>query len=169
MPLGIAKILYINILEILKLVKKIRNKNQTVSFNQIMKNAFKIFILFCYSLVSLFLSMDDILTLQDMPIMYQNCKEHQQHDISSLDFITDHLINIDGIFYKHNHEGEQEPHKDFHFTHRHSVTIYFQELKKIEFNNVNPILENKIIIFKYIKLNYSFNPFNSAFRPPIIA
>lgn len=113
--------------------------------------------------------MGDFLTLQDIPKMYQSCQEHEHHDISSLDFITDHLINIDGFFNKNNNENDQKPHKDFHFTHRHSVAIYFQELKKIEFYNANPILKNKIIIFKHIKLNYSFNPFNSALRPPIIA
>ncbi len=76
-----------------------------------MKSAFKIFILFYYSLVTLFLPMGDFLTLKDIPKMYQSYKEHEHHNIRLLDFITDHLIITDGFLYKHNYEEEQKPKK----------------------------------------------------------
>ena len=41
--------------------------------------------------------------------MYKHCKSTEDKDMTPLDFITDHLINIDGIFDKHDNEDEQKP------------------------------------------------------------
>lgn len=132
-----------------------------------MKFTLKFFILFYYSLGTIFLPMSDFSTLQDIPKMYQSCKEHEHHDMSPLDFITDHLINIDGVFDKHDNGDEQKPHIPFHFHHNQTVTLYFQEFRNFEFNNYKPVLESKIVTFSYKKSIYIFNPINSVFRPPI--
>ena len=122
-----------------------------------MKSAFKIFILFYYSLGTLFLPLGDFSTLLDIPKMYQSCKEHEHHDMTPIDFITDHLINIDGMFDKHENGDEQKPHKDFHFTHRCNITLFFQEFKSFEFKKSNLILYNVFVNFNYKKSIYIFN------------
>jgi hypothetical protein len=134
-----------------------------------MKSAFKIFILFYYSLVTLFLPMGGFLTLKDIPKMYQSYKENEHHNIRLLDFITDHLIITDGFLYKHNNEEEQKPQKDFHFTHRHLVNFYVQEFKNFEIKKLNFIEKNISIISNYKKSFYIFSINHFIYRPPIIA
>ena len=134
-----------------------------------MKSAFKIFILFYYSLGTLFLPLGDFSTLQDIPKMYQSCKEHEHHHMIPIDFITDYLINIDGLFDIYYNDYQQKPHKDFHFTHRHSITIYFQEFRNFEFKKPNFFVKNATTNSNYKKLIYIFNINHFIFRPPIVA
>ena len=49
--------------------------------------------------------------------MYAHCKTTEDKDLSVLDFISDHLINIDGLFDAHNNGDHQKPHKPFNFNH----------------------------------------------------
>ncbi len=55
--------------------------------------------------------MGNFSVLKDLPEMYRHCKETEDKDMTPLDFITDHLINIDGLFDKHEHGDEQKPHQ----------------------------------------------------------
>ena len=133
-----------------------------------MKSAFKIFILFYYSLGTLFLPLGDFSTLQDIPKMYNNCKEHEHHDMTPIDFITDHLINIDGLFDKHDNGDEQKPHKNIDFTFSNfTATLFFQEVNTFEFKSIKVTIENSIVISNYKKAIYTFNHTPSIFRPPI--
>ena len=48
--------------------------------------------------------------LNEIPEMYHHCKSTEDKDMTPLDFITDHLVNIDGLFDKHENGDEQKPH-----------------------------------------------------------
>jgi hypothetical protein len=78
-----------------------------------LKRAFGIFLLTFYTLGTFCLPMGDFAFLQEIPEMYSRCKATEDKDISPLDFVTDHLLNIDGIFDKHDHGDEQKPHQPF--------------------------------------------------------
>src|SRR5437868_5797201 len=54
--------------------------------------------------------MGDFSALKDLPGMYRHCKATEDKDMTPLDFLTDHLVNIDGIFDKHDHGDAQRPH-----------------------------------------------------------
>ena len=53
--------------------------------------------------------------MSDLPEMYRHCKTYEDRDMTPLDFITDHLVNVDGIFDSHDRGDEQKPHNPFTF------------------------------------------------------
>ncbi len=132
-----------------------------------MKSAFKIVIVFYYSVGTLLLPMSDFSTLQDIPKMYTSCKEHEHEDMTLLDFITDHLINIDGIFDKHDNGEGQKPHKHFHFNHNNTLNLFFQEYSTFEFKPNTFRIETVVLVSNYRKSIYSFSHIYLNFRPPI--
>lgn len=67
-------------------------------------------ILMYFSLGSLLLPMANFTLLPQLPQMYQECKTHEHPDMNAWEFITDHLVNIDGVFDAHEEGDEQEPH-----------------------------------------------------------
>ena len=54
--------------------------------------------------------MGDFSSITDLPAMYRNCKATEDKDMTPLDFITDHLVDIDCIFDAHENGDEQKPH-----------------------------------------------------------
>jgi hypothetical protein len=62
--------------------------------------------------------MGDFAVLADLPAMYQHCKSTEDKDMTPLDFMTDHLVNVDGLFDKHQNSDEQKPHVPFHKNHK---------------------------------------------------
>lgn len=64
----------------------------------------------------------DFAVLPNLPAMYAHCQATEDKDLTVLDFITDHLINIDGMFDAHDNGDEQKPHIPFNFTH---LTLVF--------------------------------------------
>ena len=48
--------------------------------------------------------------LADLPAMYTHCKATEDKDMTPLDFITDHLVNVDALFDRHPAGDEQRPH-----------------------------------------------------------
>ena len=66
---------------------------------------------FCYfALGSLVLPMGNFALLPQLPQMYQHCKTHEHPDMDAWEFITDHLVNVDGIFDAHENGDDQKPH-----------------------------------------------------------
>jgi hypothetical protein len=117
---------------------------------------------FCFG--TIFLPNGDFSVLKEMPEMYQNCKQTEDKDMTFVDFITDHLINIDGCFDNHDKGDQQKPHK---------YTFHSQ----VHFQICNPI-QNIEFVNKTVSI-YSNNDFNfyqssnsdcyksSILRPPI--
>ncbi|MFX3625995.1 MAG: hypothetical protein ACN6I4_01425 [bacterium] len=54
--------------------------------------------------------MGNFALLPQLPQMYEDCKKHEHPDMNAWEFITDHLVNIDGVFDNHEDGDEQKPH-----------------------------------------------------------
>ena len=135
-----------------------------------MKKIAHIFLLIYYTFGTIFLPMSDFSTLNDLPKMYEHCKATEDKDMTVIDFVTDHLVNIDNLFDNHDNGDEQKPHKTVDVTIHHTVCQMFQEIKTIEFkNNTQFVSYNQLKISNYKNSLYSFNIMASIFRPPIVA
>lgn len=131
-----------------------------------MKKAIYIFLLAFYSFGTLCLPLGDFSVLQDLPQMYNHCKTTEDKDMTPFDFITDHLINIDCIFDKHDNGDEQKPHTPFQFHYSKIQTTFV--VSQLEFSISKPILsKNKLPI--YSEIFYHSEYIFKIFRPPILA
>jgi hypothetical protein len=131
-----------------------------------MKKAIYILLLVFYSLGTLFLPLGDFSFLQDLPQMYQHCKTTEDKDMTAFDFITDHLINIDSIFDKHDNGDEQKPHTPVQYQSLQQQTIYL--VNEFEIPSTKPIsLKNKFP--DYPEIFYSSDYIFKIFRPPVFA
>ncbi len=132
-----------------------------------MKNILQLFLITFYSLGTIFLPMGNFSVIGDLPKMYAHCKATEDKDMTALDFVTDHLINIDSLFDKHDNGDEQKPHKGIDITIHHITNIFFQEIKNIEFKSNKISISNTVLIPDYENSIYFHNPIFSIFRPPI--
>lgn len=120
-----------------------------------------------YSFGTIFFPMSDFSVIGNLPKMYAHCKATEDKDMTPLDFVTDHLINIDSLFDKHDKGDEQKPHKNNDFTFHHSTTCFFQEVNTIAFNNIKLLISSTVLIPDYENSLYFHNLIFSIFRPPI--
>lgn len=133
-----------------------------------MKNFLQNILITLYSLGLVFLPMSDFSVIRDLPKMYDHCKETEDKDMTAFDFVTDHLINIDSLFDKHENGDEQKPHKSIDYTLHHSGSFFFQEIRHMEFKSDKIVISSSLLISDYKKSMYAHNPLFSIFRPPII-
>ena len=131
-----------------------------------MKKAIYIFLLAFYTFGTLCLPLGDFSVLQDLPQMYHHCKTTEDKDMTPFDFITDHLINIDCIFDKHDNGDEQKPHTPIQFHHSQIQTIYV--VQQFEFSISKPV-PSKNKSPKYSENIYFSDYISKIFRPPIFA
>lgn len=107
----------------------------------------------------------DFSVIADLPKMYQHCKATEDKDMTPFDFIKDHLMNIDGLFDKHEDGDDQKPHSPIQFHNQHTQTIFVIQqfkgsfTKPIAFKNNFPI---------YTECFYYSDYTPSVFRPPIV-
>lgn len=97
--------------------------------------------------------------------MYRNCKATEDKDMTPIDFLTDHLINIDCLFDKHGNGDEQKPHAPYHFHHQKMQNYYSTQEFKATGNNIS-ISQTEIPIYK--EHLYRSNYLSLIFRPPIV-
>ncbi|MBX7094726.1 MAG: hypothetical protein K1X56_08400 [Flavobacteriales bacterium] len=96
-----------------------------------MQKAILYLLLSFYSLGVFLLPKGDFSYLAELPEMYHHCKSQEDKDMTWVDFISDHLINFDGIFDAHNHGDEQKPHKGI----EHKIVIpsvYIAQSNKVD-------------------------------------
>ena len=96
--------------------------------------------------------------------MYNHCKSTEDKDMTLIDFITDHLINIDRLFDKHDKGDSQKPHAPVNFHQTISASNYI-------------LYENRLITSPVKTVNCSYTDYykniviadftNSILRPPI--
>lgn len=67
-------------------------------------------ILLYFSLGAMLLPMGNFALLPQLPQMYEHCKTHEHPDMNAWEFVTDHLVNVDGVFDSHSDGDEQKPH-----------------------------------------------------------
>lgn len=97
--------------------------------------------------------------------MYQHCKATEDKDMTPLDFITDHLINIDGIFDKHDNGDEQKPHTPIQLHRTLAQTIFVMQQFKVSLQKPLPQKTDFPIYTEGFYFS-DFIPF--VFRPPIV-
>ena len=110
--------------------------------------------------------MGDFSMLNELPEMYSHCKATEDKDMTPLDFITDHLVNIDGLFDKHENGDKQKPHSPIQ-NHHHGITIvsfinyYSFSITPVLSAEVEPLIS--LINFSPSKI------ISKLLRPPIMA
>jgi len=127
-----------------------------------MRRALWILVLPCFLMSILCLPEGDFSLLTQLPALYQHCKATEDPDMKFIDFITDHLINIDVIFDKHLAGDDQKPHKPFKFRFfQHTISYMAGNLLT---NLATPLIEFKRLNGTTVKsfhsryLVYIFHP-----------
>jgi hypothetical protein len=117
-----------------------------------------------YSFGIFCLPLGDFSLLTQLPEMYQHCKATEDKDMNIVDFITDHLINIDGMFDKHQNGDDQKPHTPFPFHHVQDLGYSSHLLKQ---SLVQPVLHFcKPVTYKEDR--YSSDYIFKIFHPPAV-
>lgn len=76
-----------------------------------------LFFLSLYYLSGNILLQGNFAALQELPDMYAQCKTEEDPDMNLFDFVTDHLLNLDGLFDAHGDDDHQKPHQPVPFHH----------------------------------------------------
>jgi hypothetical protein len=103
-------------------VEKLKPKN---AVHQPVNKLICHFLIGFYSLGTLLLPLGDFSFLSEIPQMYRSCQSTEHADMNAFDFITDHLVNIDGLFDKHQNGDDQRPHKSHPVQHRSVSFVSF--------------------------------------------
>jgi GTP-binding protein EngB required for normal cell division len=122
--------------------------------------------LYYWAFGMLILPMGDFSLLKDLAHEFRNCKETEDKDMTMIDFITDHLINVDSIFDKHDNGDKQKPHTPIHDA-QHNTIFPFEINHKINVVKATVFVTIKTT-FNYEKNNnYSYNYSTPIFHPPL--
>ncbi|MEH6763518.1 MAG: hypothetical protein V7655_03375 [Aequorivita antarctica] len=112
--------------------------------------------------------MGNFSVLANLCEMYSHCKTQEDKDMTPFDFVTDHLLNLDGMFDKHDNGDEQKPHNPLQ-TQNHSQITLFQFISPFTFKTATfKSIEPKEIIYSSENLSIS-NYVSKVFHPPITA
>jgi len=131
-----------------------------------MIRSLSIFLVIYYFLGSVFLPQGNFSVLPNLSEMYAHCKATEDKDMDLVDFITDHLVNFDGIFDDHDHGDEQKPHSPLTVNLlKSALDIYF--LKFTEYVFVE-FLQREIKLNDYLSCFYKSDFKLLIFRPPIL-
>jgi hypothetical protein len=68
----------------------------------------------------------DFSLLTQLPALYLHCKETEDSDMEFIDFIKDHLINIDALFDNHPAGDDQKPRQTFQFHNLQHTIAYIK-------------------------------------------
>ena len=105
-----------------------------------MRRLLSILLFACFAISLVCVPEGDFSLLSQLPTLYHHCKETEDIDMNFIDFITDHLINIDGIFDKHLPGDNQKPHQPFQF---HNVHEFVYVASYIQTNLTTPVHQLK--------------------------
>ncbi len=123
-----------------------------------------IFLLTYYLIGNLCLPQGDFSSLTELKEMYDHCKATEDHDMTVVDFITDHLINFDCLIDNHNKGDLQKSHTSLQY--HHQAQNYFLTKKFIVDTEVCSVSKEDLPTFQ-VRIYYS-NFRSSVFRPPIV-
>lgn len=132
-----------------------------------LKKAATILLLSYYSFGIFCLPMGDFSRMAELPGMYQHCKE-EDPDINILDFVGEHLMNLENIIDHFEHDEEQDkneqPHQPYHFAASAAETMYI--FSPATFNHNIPA---EIIVTAYFSHHDNSKPqfaCTEIFHPP---
>lgn len=128
-----------------------------------MKRLFSIFLSFYFFFGVSFLPYGDFSTIEKLPECYAHCKATEDNDMTPVDFITDHLINVDCLFDKHDNGDHQKPHQPFEYSHSLYVAIGLPPIR------VSIDIPERFEIFvRSDQSFYEFQFISSPFHPPSV-
>jgi len=102
--------------------------------------------------------------LADLPTMYAHCKATEDKDMTPLDFITDHLVNIDALFDSHPAGDEQRPHSGK--GQQHTGVQPYTPLSKPLLSGTTMSLAPTVLLRGEVPDGYHFEFSALVFRPP---
>jgi hypothetical protein len=109
--------------------------------------------------------MGDFSLLTDLPEMYRHCKATEDKDMTAIDFITDHLVNIDELFDNHQNGDEQKPHQPIQNNHHGLTTASFISEFTFSITQFQPTIEKPLFSsVNFFRSDY----FSKIFRPPTV-
>jgi hypothetical protein len=124
------------------------------------------FLLVFYSFGTICLPLGDFSVLADLPQMYHHCKTVEDKDMTPIEFVTDHLLNIDGVFDGHQHGDPQKPHQPLQHNHPSQTVCSFSTTYNIAHTE---IIEKRIKPILY-RTDVILSDYTAKiFRPPIQA
>lgn len=130
-----------------------------------MKQGYTILLLIYFVAGAIMLPLGDFSVLPSLPSMYRHCKTFEHPDMTPVEFITDHLINIDGVFDKHEGDDDQRPHNPEGEGYTIAHIFYLIPMGQ----NVPRDVELPITVkWKPSVVNYQDGVKPSVFRPPIV-
>jgi hypothetical protein len=122
------------------------------------------FLLIFFSIASLCLPMGNLTMMQNIPEMYSHCKSTEDKDMGPLDFITDHLLNIDALFDNHDKGDEQKPHKPIQLETHCQPFVFVISTIILSIEPFYPsLIKHNFQYENYYKLGF----LSEVFRPPI--
>lgn len=92
-----------------------------------MKHALAVLFVSFFVAGLIILPQGDFRILGSLEAMYVHCKSTEDKDLTPLDFITDHLLDLDCIFDQHDHGDEQKPHTPIPASHFQNTTWYLAQ------------------------------------------
>lgn len=114
-----------------------------------------------YSIGSIVLPSADFSIIPHLQELYTHCKETEDPDMNMADFITEHLMNLEG------HESEEEEGERPHEPFDHKVNSSFSFFVYHPVTEISQVTaSNSIRIVTPGKI-YSFDFVGNIFRPPI--
>lgn len=128
-----------------------------------MERSFGLCLLICYTAGVLVLPGGDLGIMAELPAMYRQCKATEHHDMTLLEFVTDHLLPFDSMVDPHPPGDQQRPHKPMH--HRAGTNPYAPLTKPpTAMATVPSALPQEQL--PELRALYHFDPLVAVFRPP---
>ena len=123
-----------------------------------------IFCLIYFLIGTLILPLGNFASLPNLPEMYRHCVATEDKDMDAADFITDHLVNIDCIFDKHEEGDEQKPHQASAFN--NTLQQLFVNLPQVNWQIQKPLIVQSQNI-SFVASVYHSEYRSEVLRPPI--
>jgi hypothetical protein len=123
-------------------------------------------LLLCYFVGgTMLLPEGDFSTLPDLPKMYADCKNLEDPDMDLPDFITEHLLEVDGIFEQNTiPEPDEKPHQPVQFHHQFVQISFASRQFRVELHQ--PVITVRQLATQTAEV-YLAGYTVSVFRPPI--
>lgn len=119
---------------------------------------------YCFGMYCL--PLGDFSALKELPSMYRHCKATEDKDLTVFDFVTDHLIDIDCLFDKHDNGDEQKPHNPPPTNHQPQSQVFCSMIFSTYAFNKSFIPQKQTI--RYKNNFYQADFVSCVFRPPIV-
>ena len=124
-----------------------------------------ILVLSYFAFATFCLPQGDFGAITELPAMYRHCKATEDKDLTPIDFLTDHLVNVDCLLDSHDDGDQQKPHSPFTFNDVNQQIFITYIQFQLSFINEIQLFNTKL----YEKDSFLPSEYISKiFRPPVI-